>query len=166
MNDYYKEFEGLDKDDLILKLNEGLLDACAHGNLDKVKYVLTSSELDYHADIHYKKDSPLNLAVFSRQLEIVKYLLTSNDLKEHANIHADTDNAFMVAAYYNHTDIVNYFIFDLNIEKNENIKKELADTPNIEKRINKLFEIRDLSQEIRAEITEEENKVQNKKVKL
>jgi hypothetical protein len=166
MINYYEEFKGLKKDELILRLNESLLDACTHGDLDKIKYILTSPELEYHGDIHYKKDSPLSLAVFSRKLEIVKYLLSSPDLKEHANLHADGDNAFLCAAYYNHSDIVNYFIFDFKIEKSTSIVKDLADTPNIEQKINKLFEIRDLNQEINAELTEKDNKEKQKKAKL
>ena len=36
-----------------VELNNELLDACAKGNLDIVKYLLTSAELNEHADIHY-----------------------------------------------------------------------------------------------------------------
>jgi len=162
MNNYYEEFNGLIQKDL----NEKLIDACKDGELDKVKYLLTSPELKIHADIHDKLDSPLNLAVFANKIDVVKYLLTSDELKEHANLHADGDNAFVIAAYYDHSDIVNYLIFELNIEKTDAIKKELADTPTIEKRINKLFEIRDLKQEINIELNPKEIKNIKKPAKI
>ncbi len=162
MNTYYEEFNGLVQKDL----NEKLIEACQQGNLDKVRYLLISPKLKIHADIHYKLDSPLNIAVFNDKIDIVKYLLTSSELKEHADLHADEDNAFVVAAYYNCSDIVNYFIFELNIKKTESIKKHLADTPTIEKRINKLFDIRDLKKEINTELQSEDIKIKGKQIKI
>ena len=67
--------------------------ACRRGHLDIVKFLLTSDEVKYHADIHRYGDEPIKSACEWGELEIVKYLLESSDLEEHANIYADIDHS-------------------------------------------------------------------------
>lgn len=49
-------------------------------DLDNLKFLLTSRELKFNANIHYKKDECLKIAINHGKLEIVKYLLTSEEL--------------------------------------------------------------------------------------
>ena len=76
------------------ELNNQFIDACAQGQLEIIKYLLTSAELTEHADIHAENDLGFRSACLEGRLELVKYLLTSPDLKEHADIHADNDYGF------------------------------------------------------------------------
>ena len=62
------------------ELNEGLLEASFYAHSDIVKYLLTSSELKEHANIHYQDNhgsNALMIACKKGYLDIVKYLLTS-----------------------------------------------------------------------------------------
>mgnify|MGYP003415881926 CR=1 FL=1 len=73
-------------------INKELIEACKNGDLDKVRYVLTSPELSVHADIHasvseesddndfikHLAEEPLFQAAKNGHLSIVKYLLAGN----------------------------------------------------------------------------------------
>lgn len=56
-----------------------------------IKWLLTSSELDVHCDIHAQNDKALELAFKNYNLKLITYLLTSDDLTEKINIQ---DNHF------------------------------------------------------------------------
>jgi ankyrin repeat protein len=96
------------------RLYEELMLACRTGDLDEVKYLLTSPELDEHATINiynYKDiSSPLTEACWNGHLEVVKYLLTSPELKEKADIHFKDDQALNFACYQGHLDVVKYLL--------------------------------------------------------
>ena len=71
------------------KINENFISAVKNSDFNKIKYFLTSPELEDHANINYKTDNgwnALNWAILNSNLEIVKYLLSSKELKERINI--------------------------------------------------------------------------------
>jgi ankyrin repeat protein len=95
------------------KLNIAFNEACVNGNLDEVRYLLTSTELKEHADIHFNNDNGLSDACWEGHLEIVKYLLTSPELTEHAfiNDHQEKDsNGLLNACGAGHLEIVKYLL--------------------------------------------------------
>ena len=59
------------------ELNKQFINACQNDDLDIVKYLLTSSELTEHADIHAADDVGFVCACRYSNFEIVKYLVTS-----------------------------------------------------------------------------------------
>lgn len=81
----------------IQSLNQQFETACQLGYKDKLKFLLTSPELNQNVDIHLDDDIGLVRACQEGNLAIVKYLLTSPDLTTHANIHAKNDLVFTVA---------------------------------------------------------------------
>jgi hypothetical protein len=106
MSDLFNLFDGCD----IWLLNDYFIQACEDGELDKVKYLLTSpnlaenvsisyksdqalrnackhGHLDIHANLHHDHDTSFVLACYSGNLDLVKYLLTSEELSSHPNIH-------------------------------------------------------------------------------
>lgn len=99
------------------RLNSSLISACEDGDLETVKIVLTSENLDLHADvlghvgsvINYNLKFPLSAACKEGHLEIVKYLLTSPDLKQHADVEQFQYYAVFEACTYGHLDIIKYF---------------------------------------------------------
>lgn len=95
------------------ELTRLLREACSVGDLDKVKYFLTSKELPYPANINideHEWDAPLTRACENGHLHIVKYLLTSKDLKEHADINGEDGLALVNACMHGHFEIVKYLL--------------------------------------------------------
>lgn len=95
------------------KINTAFHQACSDGNLDEVRYLLISPELEVHSDIHYYNDDGLAQACWEGHLEIVKYLLTSPELKEHAylNDHKEKDcGSLLNACGAGHLEIVKYLL--------------------------------------------------------
>lgn len=103
------------------QLNSHLEYACYSGNLDHVRYLLTSPELTEHADINYDNGNPLSTACYCGKFEVVKYLLTSPDLKESCNIHAANDDAIAFAARGGHLDIVKYLAESPELKEHANV---------------------------------------------
>lgn len=96
------------------ELNYKLMLACKSGDLEHVKYLLTSSELDIHASINIdddtKRDSPLAEACWCGHLDVVEYLLTSSDLEEKADISFRGYIALKFACYQGHLDVVKFLL--------------------------------------------------------
>ena len=110
------------------ELNEELLQVCEKGNLNIVKYLLTSPELTEHAYINYKNNNDgwnaLTLTCEYGYLDIVKYLLTSSELKEHIDIHSKNSygsNALILACSYGYLDIVQYLLTSPKLKENSDI---------------------------------------------
>jgi ankyrin repeat protein len=102
------------------QLNSAFCQACSNGNLDEVKYLLTSPELKEHAEIHYYEDDALAEACWNGHLEIVKYLLTSPDLKEHSNLNDHENNncdGLLNACGAGHLEIVKYLLTSSDLQE-------------------------------------------------
>ena len=106
------------------ELNEQFIDACAQGQLEIIKYLLTSAELTEHADIHAENDLGFRNACYQGHLEIVKYLLTSAELTEHADIHSRNDLGFRSACLAGHLEIVKYLLTSPELTEHANIHAE------------------------------------------
>ena len=119
------------------ELNNKLLHASHQKDLNTVKYLLTSSELKEHANIHYKDNSGMTSLMYAcsnGNLELVKYLLTSPELKEHANInHKDKSgyNVLMYTCYYRHLELVKYLLSSEELKEHANIHDKNKDGETI-----------------------------------
>jgi hypothetical protein len=102
-------------------LNNQLIQACKDGDLEKVRYLLTSPELVTHADINCKDGDAFTTACDEGHLHIIKYLLTSEELKEKVNINDYIGLGFVIACEYNHTHLVKYFLTSSDLEKSADI---------------------------------------------
>ncbi len=102
-------------------LNTRFLKACEMGNLDLVRYVLTSPELTEHADINVHEDLGLQRACKFGHLKIVKYLLTSKQLKKHADIHNEKGLALRWACTYGQLDVVKYLLTSPELQEHADI---------------------------------------------
>ena len=63
-------------------LNEDFVDACEVGDLDAVKYLLTSDELKEHADIHAENDFGFILACNNGHLDVIKWLIFDYNIEK------------------------------------------------------------------------------------
>ncbi len=103
------------------QLNNAFIGACKDGDLDIVRYLLTSSELEKHADIYARDNSGFQMACLHNHLEVVRYLLTSTELKDHANIHSNEDRGFCWACNNGHLEIVRYLLTSPELQEHVNI---------------------------------------------
>ena len=62
-------------------LNKALKDACETGDLELAKYLVSSDELKFHADISHNKWQAVKLATAAGHIEIVKHFL--DDIQNH-----------------------------------------------------------------------------------
>lgn len=95
--------------------------ACTLGNMDIIRYVLTSPELPEHADIHYRDNEGLHNACANGHLEVVQYLLTSPELTKHADIRANEEYALRSASKNNHLPILSYLLTSPDLKQNADI---------------------------------------------
>lgn len=131
-------------------VNKAFAEACASNELDKVKYLLTSDKLSFHAQINnvdHQGVAPIVVAAQNNHTKIIKYLLSSSDLKEHANIHVNDDLTFFFALVYKNNDLLEFFIKDMNIQKTFYIEKFLNTYMN--DFIEKLFIGQELNDELK-----------------
>lgn len=95
------------------KINHAFIDACHDGNLNEVRYLLTSTDLKNNANIHYYDDSGLSDACWHGHLHVAKYLLTSPELIEHANLNNHEEKncgSLLNACGAGHFEIVQYLL--------------------------------------------------------
>lgn len=93
MHPFYEEFKDLSQKEL----NHRYINACNQGNLEVIRYVLTSPELKHHADINTDNGFGLQAACEYGDLTIVKYLIHSPELKENIIINGNIDEGFLGA---------------------------------------------------------------------
>lgn len=144
---FYPQFKHVEQQDW----NKIFSRACFDGNMDAVKYFLTSPDVKEHIDIHYDNDDGLFHACNTGKFEVIKYLLTSPELKEHANIHADNDWIFSAIYAKKRTDVIRFLVFDMNIEKTKEIQRQLDYAPDVE--VINMFKIRELNQQLEQSLS-------------
>jgi len=173
MNHLYEKYKDLDRQEL----NEKFINSCIRGDIEDIKYLLTTHELKFNIDFNDTHDEALDFACANNHLEIVKYFLTSPDLKSYISQNS-LDNSFTSACFNGNSAIVEYLIYDFDIPYSEKIKS-FFDIPNQEAtlngvKINNLFqafkanflniqrmiEARELNKELKI------NKTKNKKSKI
>lgn len=102
-----------------------LQEACYNGNLDLVKFLLTSEDLKEKANIHAEGDSPLLHACKERKYDVLVFLLASEDLKEKADIHAQEDYVFELAVKNDDSDIVRFLLSSSLLKDKINLAKHV-----------------------------------------
>lgn len=106
-NDYYQKYHSSTSKQLGMTLTS----ACKTGDLELAKYILTSLELDNHADIHAIEDVGFDWACFNGHLDLVKYLVASPDLKENILVSANDYGGLNSACLSGYLDVVK-FLFE------------------------------------------------------
>lgn len=110
-----------------------LQEAILGGQLNIVKFLTTSKELELHADIHYSKDLALVYACGANRLDIVDFLLTSPELKSHCNVHTLADAPIREACSNGYPDMVQYLLDNYNITISDNLYKLVSKRRELEK---------------------------------
>jgi hypothetical protein len=150
-------------------VNNLLFTSASNGDFSEIKRLLTSSELNIKADIHFFNDSCLVLACERGDTEIVRFLLTSPELTEHAYLHADNYQPFKALCINDQLDTISYLIFDFNMELAEPVKYYLNNSDlEICKVVKSLFEKREISKNLHRELDSslQKNKSASNKLKI
>ncbi len=102
------------------QLNDEFISACRNGNLEIIKYLLTSPDLKEHADIHAENDLGFRNACRDGHLEVVKWLIIDMNIDKttyiEKNLNENKDNKTVQQA------IELFNTRDLHHQLNENIK--------------------------------------------
>ena len=127
MNNFYEEF----KDKTHYEKNNAFLEACNDGDFEKIKFLLTSPQLEDHANIDvYESESNFNgylYACKNGRIDIVKYLLASPELRYHQSIHSVNsmgETGLQLACKYGHVDIVDYLLSSPELKEHCNIHND------------------------------------------
>lgn len=152
--------------------DEKFLTACQDGNLEQVRYYLTSPELNILADINVTDNegwTGLMKAAFNEDIEIMNYLLTSDELSLHADInqlHPLDFNTLMISCFYEKIKSISYLINDYDIE----INKDTMNWLNGENAYNKKYSIvldmiekKEMSKSLNINLTQKNS---NKRTKI
>jgi ankyrin repeat protein len=106
--------------------------ACGKGNLDTVKFVLTSTELKKHANIHDRSDESFERALKENKCDILQYLIFDFGIKKNKNI-KDIIGEELYGGKNKSTaqEVENWFTLR---EVNQQLKSELTTSDNIKKK--------------------------------
>lgn len=142
-------------------LNEALCYATAL-NLESVRCLLTSHNLNIRPDIHFSANSPLYNACHNTKIDIVEYLLTSSDLDTLANIHDNDDLIFRTLCGKQNYEMIEYLVCHYGIARTELIDNYLQKYPHPS--VEHMFEMRAINKELNSslDIKENTNKNNNK----
>jgi hypothetical protein len=97
LKQYFTKSEKTNNDlysDLQFNINLAFKVSANSGLFNKVKYLLTSPDLEIHADIHFDDDCAMESACCWGYGYLVEYFLHSEDLKEHLKLPQDMRFAF------------------------------------------------------------------------
>lgn len=76
------EFKSISQKELDAKL----IEFCHVGDLDKVRYLLTSPELTIHANVHALGDTPFYKAMNNKNYEIIEYFIFELNIQKDSSI--------------------------------------------------------------------------------
>ena len=119
--DFIKDYSTASSENLKYALTNGFEHASYNGQLDVVKFLLTSNNLAKNADIHHSDDYALTLSAYNGHLDVVRYLLTSPKLKKHANIHARENSSLRWASQANQLSVIQYLLESPEIKEHADI---------------------------------------------
>lgn len=125
-------------------LDSHLIIACANGQFEHVRYLLSSSELTENADIHSDDDGAFISLCMYGYIEHYHHILVKKLLQN--NMYKDPE----------YDSILTYLIFDMNIEKTDCISSFLENiyekNDELVRKINKMFELRNFKNQLENEL--------------
>jgi hypothetical protein len=113
---------------------------CFFADFEYIKYLLTSPEIDLHANVHANND------------------------KGFANLIEDLPKAQQADCRDRTTEIIHYLIFDFNIEKTPAIEEILKSRGELAEPYRKMFETRELNNSLSNELEINPGKIKGNKI--
>lgn len=108
------------------ELDQHFVDACRENNLEVIRYLLTSPELNIHANISNNSDLALRLAAKEGHLDIIKYLLLSPELAIHANVETNNHYAMKTSCVNKHYEMLHFLLTQAYPQENRENNNEMA----------------------------------------
>lgn len=175
MNSLYKIY----KDKSQKGIDLSLTDACREGDLEVVKFLLTSPDLTFLANIQESNNDPIFQACDYGHKEIIEYLLASHELKEHADkyfalylcceedkvdlvkfifempgleidIHHENAMAIDLAFSRKAYKVLHYLVFDMDIKRTPRIDTLIQEYNSDQ--VRSWFDLREVNRELNNEL--------------
>lgn len=143
----------------IEQLDRELINACQNGDIEIVKYILTSPDLNQNSNINTLSNNAVSFARLKDHFEVFAYLLSSPLFDKNTY---DYSSDFNHCCRRNKTKFIDYFIFDYKIEKTDEINNFII-SYKIEGVLEK-FKARDLNETLEKSL--DKKVVINKKIKI
>ncbi len=121
-----------------------LIKSCQKNNIEVVKYLISSEELDIHPSEKAQSENSLRWSFGN--MELIRYLITSPDLKKKPSVHFGNDFLFRQACSVGNKEMLQFLIFECDIEKTEEMLEYLAVYPCSE--AERLFNLRGLKKSL------------------
>lgn len=121
-----------------------LIKSCQKNNVEVVKYLITSEELDVHPSEKAQSENSLRWSLGN--MELIRYLITSPDLKKKPSVHFGNDFLFRQACSVGNKEMLQFLIFECDINKTEKMLEYLAGHPCAE--AERLFNLRGLKKSL------------------
>jgi hypothetical protein len=146
-------------------LDKEFMKACKSGDINAVKYMLTSSDLNYHPSIN---DEVLDWVCTYNKVDILHYILPFD---KRTDIEERNDDLFYYANFNWSEDVLRYLIFDLNIPKTEKIEKHIKGHDdvahkNLAEKIHSWFKMREWNKEVTSGLEPSKDNEKIKKIKI
>lgn len=94
--------------------------ACISGQLDVVKYLLTSRQYHFLNEQH-NSDFIFTQACMYGQLDVVEFLLVSEDIEQHANIHAQDDLGLLWSCHEGFISLLHFLLTSPKLKEHADI---------------------------------------------
>lgn len=82
MKSFYEEYKELSKKEI----NEAFVNACMNADLDRVRYLINSSELLFNAKPTYENNTALMTALANNAIDVIKYLTNPVEVRKPIDI--------------------------------------------------------------------------------
>lgn len=133
-SELYEKYKDLPRDALDLKL----ITACYNGNMDEIRYLLTSPDLEEHADLHYANDKATMIAIAEQNTDILKYFIFELNI----------ERSYFIEFY------MNMLLVNPNVAKKVEIVKEMFEKRTLNEQLNK-----ELDSDIISQTTKKKPKI-------
>ena len=137
--------------------------ACANNCIRVLDFLFKEPKIEHEMDFAIRSNEILKLACAYSDLNTIKFILHYPEFQNKINIHVEQDNPFSLLINNRKEDVIEYFIFELKINKTEDISNLLEKKKRLD--IEKMFETRDLKNELNFELKDNVNNVV-KKIKV
>lgn len=137
--DTYKNFSYED-------INLEFIKSCKEGNLEVVKFLLTTKNLPFNADISADRNQGLINSCLYNHLDVMQFLLKSPLLLIHADVHVSNEIIFKTACLYERNEQIIFLINEIQLPQSMEIVEYFKRWPN--SYAEKLFLQRDLHVEL------------------
>lgn len=100
------------------EIKEDFFKSCKEGDIEKMKYYISSPSISFNVDIFSEHSKGLSLACEYGHLDIVRYLVSNPELRKKCSIFSNSNRCLEISCMNGHVDIVQYLLTSDELDKN------------------------------------------------